>query len=655
MIAAELDALLASRDAARLDAVLATVAVGSPEALALEGELLRRRGEPARARPLLDRALALRPDCRALHHAAALALAASGDKAAARERWQSLLASFPDDAAARFQIAVTWHDEGRLDEAARWYEAQAARVPAMFAAWWNLGLVQEARGAADAALAAFERAADAAPRDPRPLGRAAALHGVAARLPEAIARLDRALLLAPDDATLHFARAAHRSSLALHHEARADLARAVALRPDDAAGGSALLLELQYDDAPAVRAALDEARSAWARRHAHRPSRTPGAAPVRSRMRVGYLSPRFGDAPPGALLLPVLEAHDRERYEVVAFASHAAQGPIAERVRRAVDRWHDLPRDDAQAVDLIAGEDLDLLVDLAGHAPGNRQPMLAHRPARVQAAWLDAFDASGVAAIDFLVSDAVHTPRDDASAFGERLLLLPHARFAYRPPLPIRATPPPALRHGYVTFGSFNRHAKHTDEVARTWASIMAKVPGSRLSLRAAAYRAASTIGFVRDRWRALGVPVERVDFEPFVPLDALHEAYAGIDVALDPFPFTGGVTTCDALAHGVPVVTLHGQTMIGRQGAALLRAAGEDALVAANPDAYVAIAIELAAGATDTGARLERARRVAASPLCDVAGFTRALERGFVAITAAGPGPGAPLAIDADPARERV
>jgi predicted O-linked N-acetylglucosamine transferase (SPINDLY family) len=372
-------------------------------------------------------------------------------------------------------------------------------------------------------------------------------------------------------------------------------------------------------------------------------------------LRVGYLSPRFGDAPPGALLLPVLEAHDRARFEIVAFAAHPAQGPAVERVRRAVDRWHDLPRDDAQAFGAIAGEDLDLLVDLAGHAPGNRLPLLARRPARRQAAWLDAFDASGVAAIDFLLSDAVHTPPDEAQEFGERLVLLPYARFAYRPPLPIQVAPPPALRRGYVTFGSFNRHAKHTDEVARTWARILAAIPGSRLSLRAAAYRAASTIDFIRDRWRTLGVPVERVDFAPFVALDALHAAYAGIDVALDPFPFTGGVTTCDALAHGVPVVTLHGRTMIGRQGAALARAAGAGALVAEDHDAYVAVAIALARGATDGDARLERARRVAASPLCDVAGFTRALERGFAAMVEAGPGRGAPLAIDADPARERV
>ncbi len=651
----ELDALLRARDASVLEAARAAASAGSPEALALEGELARRRGDAAGAVGLLDRALAARPACRALHHACALAHAAAGDRAAARERWQALLAASPDDPAARFQIAVTFHDEGRLDEAAAWYEAQALAVPAMFAAWWNLGLVEQARGRAEPALAAFARAARAAPADPRPLARAAAIHGDAARLPEAIALLDRAIALAADDASMRFARAAHRSALALHREARADLARAVALQPDNAAGGSALILELQYDDAPEAVAALGSARRDWAARHARAPQRAPAAATARARLRVGYLSPRFGDVPAGALLLPVLETHDRSRFEVVAFAAHPAQGPVAERVRRAVDRWHDLPLDDAQAAAAIAREDLDLLVDLAGHAPGNRLPLLARRVARVQAAWLDAFDPSGVPAIDCLLSDAVHTPPAEADAHAERLVLLPHARFCYRPPLPVSAAAPPVRGRGHVTFGSFNRHAKHTDAVAHVWARILAAVPGARLALRASAYRAASTIEFVRERWRALGVPVERVDFAPFVPLDALHAAYADVDVALDPFPFTGGVTTCDALAHGLPVVTLEGRTMIGRQGAALLHAAGERAGIAPDADAYVGLAIDLAASAGDEGARSDRARRVAASPLCDVAGFARALERAFVAMVEAGPGAGAPLRIDAGPARGAV
>ena len=655
MNAADLEALLASRETARLDAALATAIAGSPEALALEGERLRRRGHPAAAAPVLDRALAFYPDCCALHHAAALAHAAAGQRARARELWHGLLARFPDDAAARYQIAVTYHDEGRHDDAVRWYEAQVAAVPGMFAAWWNLGLVEEARGAADAALAAWARAAALAPDDARPLARAAAVHGAAARLPEAIALLDRAIALAPDDAALRYARAAHRSSLALHAEARTDLAHAVALQPDNAAGGSALLVELQYDDSPDARATLREARTAWSHRHAQVGQRAHAPAPARARLRIGYLSPRFGDAPPAALVLPVLEAHDRARFEIVAIAAHPAQGPVAERVRRAVDRWIDLPRDDAQAYAAIADADPDLLVDLAGHAPGNRLPLLARRPARLQAAWLDAFDPSGVPAIDFLLSDAVHTSPAQAPEYGERLVLLPHARFCYRPPLALDATPPPARSRGFVTFGSFNRHAKHTDDVARTWGRVLAAVPGARLSLRSAAYRAASTVAFVRERWRALGVPVERIDFAPFVALDAMHAAYGAIDVALDPFPFTGGVTTCDALAHGVPVVSLEGCTMIGRQGAALLRAAGEDATIATTRDAYVAIAAGLAARAADAQARRERASRVAASPLCDVAGFTRALERAFVRMVAAGPGGGPPLAIDAAPPRDRV
>lgn len=652
---ADLEAILASRDAARLDAALAGATAGSPEWLALQGERLRRQGEPAQAAPLLDRAVLGCPGCRTLRHACALAHAAAGNRDAARERWQALLARFPDDPAARFQIAVAFHDEGRLDDAAGWYEAQAAAVPTMFAAWWNLGLVQEARDRPEAAVAAWARASNTAPRDPRPLARAAAILGAAAQLPEAIELLDRAIELAPDDASLHYARAAHRSALALHREARDDLARAVELQPGNAAGGSALVLELQYDDSAEAQAALRGARADWSRRHAQVEQRVHARAPRRERLRVGCISPRFGDAPPGALLLPVLEARDRTRFEIVALAAHPAHGPLAERTRRAVDRWVDLPDDDVHAFETIAGADLDLLVDLAGHAPGNRLPLLARRPARVQAAWLDAFDSSGVPAVDFLLSDAVHTPPDAAAQFGERLALLPHARFCYRPPLAIAASMPPARERGRVTFGSFNRHAKHTDAVARTWGRILEAVPAARLSLRASAYRHGSTVAFVRERWRALGVPVDRIDFAPFVALDALHEAYADVDIALDPFPFTGGVTTCDALAHGIPVVTRAGRTMIGRQCAALLTAAGQDATVAADDDAYVAIAVELAARATDVSARLERARRVAASPLCDVEGFTRALECAFASMVDAGPGGGPPLVIGTQPGCDRV
>jgi predicted O-linked N-acetylglucosamine transferase (SPINDLY family) len=613
----QLGRLLATRDAARLDAALAGLDPASPHAVALHAEVLRRARREAEAAPLFARACAALPDVLPLLHVAALADVALGRHASACTRW----------------------------------EAFVERAPNVAGAWLNLGLARAALGRDDA-VTALDRAAEFDARDPQPLARAAAIFGERAALPEAIERLDRAIALAPDDAALRFARAAHRSSLALHANALDDLRAAVALAPHDAAGASALLVELHYDEALAGPEQMFAEHRAWAARHAAVPAivraRRASGPP---RLRIGYLSPRFGDAPLAALLTPVLESHDRSRFETIAYAAYPVAGSTAQRVRAAVDRWVDLPRDDGAAFAAIAEDDLDLLVDLAGHAPGNRLPLLSRRPARVQTNWLDWFDTTGVPAIDWLIGDAIHTPARECHRFTERLLLLPGARFAYRPPVPVAPSVPPSLHNGYVTFGSNNRHAKLTDAVAVTWARVLRAVPGSRLVLRAAAYNAPSTVAFVRERWAQLGVPVGRVAFEPHVPLDELHRAYAGIDVALDPFPFCGGVTTCDALAHGVPVVTLCGDRMIARQGAALLAAAGRPQWVAPDVDAYVAIAAALADPRTLAREREVLAQSIGSSALFDVARFTRVLERGYVAMVSADPGSREPLAVGADAA----
>jgi len=611
---ADLARLLADRDPARIEAALARLEPASPHALALQAESLRRARREAEAAPLFAQACAALPEVLPLLHAAALADVALGRHAGACARWEAFVARAPD-------------------------------VPG---AWLNLGLARAALGRDDA-VAALDRAAALDPRNPVPLARAAAILGERAALPEAIERLDRAIALAPRDPALRFARAAHRSSLALHDGATDDLRTAIGLVPQDAAGGSALLVELHYDDALATPEQLHAEHRAWAARHAAAPAAVRARSAPRSRLRVGYLSPRFGDAPLAALLTPVLEAHDRSRFETTAYAAHPVAGSDAQRVRAAVDRWVDLPRDDDAAFAAIAGDDLDLLVDLAGHAPGNRLPLLSRRPARVQANWLDWFDTTGVPAIDWLIGDAIHTPEQECDRFTERLLLLPDARFAYRPPMAVAPSPAPALRDGYVTFGSCNRHAKLTDAVAVAWARVLRAVPGSRLVLRAAAYGAPSTVAYVREHWARLGVPVERIAFEPHVALDDLHRAYAGIDVALDPFPFCGGVTTCDALAHGVPVVTLRGDRMIARQGAALLDAAGRPQWVAPDVDAYVALAAALAEPRTLSHEREALAQDIGTSALFDVSRFTRALELGLVAMMNADASSREPLAVGAD------
>jgi predicted O-linked N-acetylglucosamine transferase (SPINDLY family) len=307
-------------------------------------------------------------------------------------------------------------------------------------------------------------------------------------------------------------------------------------------------------------------------------------------------------------------------------------------MRAASDAWRDLPADDDAAAAAIAADGVDLLIDLAGHAPGHRLPVLARAPAAVQATWLDYFNTTGVDAIDYLLTDAVHTPASDAPLFTERIVWLPCCRFCYAPIVQSATYAGRSGNRDAVIFGSFNRHAKITPEVLAVWSSVLAAVPGSRLELRASAYRGAGTVAWLRERWARSGVPVDRIDFEPFLPLAEALQAYRGIDIALDTFPYNGGVTTCDALAAGVPLIALMGERMIARQSAALLSAALHPEWIAATPSEYVHIAAEVARDPARADRRAEVARAFARSPLCQVPEFVAALESAYLKMVELGP-----------------
>jgi predicted O-linked N-acetylglucosamine transferase (SPINDLY family) len=320
-------------------------------------------------------------------------------------------------------------------------------------------------------------------------------------------------------------------------------------------------------------------------------------------------------------------------------------------MRSLGEAWRELPADDDEAAAQIGSDRLDLLIDLAGHTPGGRLPVLARRPAPVQATWLDYSDTTGLPQIDYLLSDPIHTPAEDAPYFTERLVLLTPCRFVYAPPAGARASPVAADAGARISFGCFNRHAKISDDAVRLWARLLERLPASRLVLRASAYGGAGTVAHVREHWARLGLPLDRVELLPYVPLAEALRTYDEIDIALDPFPYNGGVTTCDALAMGVPVVALLGTRMIGRQSAALLHAAGRPEWIAKTEDEYLNIAVGLARSAERSGLRVSLAGEVRASPLCRTQEFTAAFERACARMVDAGPRPEAapePLVIEA-------
>jgi len=420
----------------------------------------------------------------------------------------------------------------------------------------------------------------------------------------------------PKSATVAYARAESQASAA-----------------GDAAGfGSAALLSLAYRDDVTPQEAFD-AHIAWAERHMPEPSAPRPLAPglPDRRLRIGYLSGDLRDHAVAHFIEPVLAGHDPERTRLFAYANSAKPDAVTARLQGLVHGWRDVaPLNDDAAADLVRADGLDVLLDLSGHTAGNRLGILARGVAPVQATWIGYVSTTGLAAVDLRVSDAALTPPDGSERFREDLLILPRPSLAYRPP---GGSPPvaplPSATGQPPTFGSFNNVAKLSDRCLDAWAALLAAVPDSRLVLKSSAPIDDGAAARVKDHLRRVGVAENRLVVLARLPEDRDHlAAYGAVDVALDPFPYNGTTTTCEALHMGIPVVALRGHGTASRTSAMLLEAVGRHDLVADTPDGYCRIATALIRERQRLMAlRLRLREDLARSPLGDGAALARALE----------------------------
>jgi predicted O-linked N-acetylglucosamine transferase (SPINDLY family) len=286
--------------------------------------------------------------------------------------------------------------------------------------------------------------------------------------------------------------------------------------------------------------------------------------------------------------------------------------------------------DDRTLAELIQQDQIDLLIDLSGHTGGTRLNALALRPAPVMVSWLGYFATTGLPYMDAVVLDEWHAPSEVESQFIEPILRLPSGRFCYSPApwAPESVAPVPSSKNGYITFGSFNNTAKLNDEVLDIWAQVLLATPYSRLLLKWRTFNDEDMRQKVTQALQDRGVGVERIVLRgPSFHADMLHE-YADIDIALDPFPFTGGLTSCEALWMGVPIITWPQSRVVSRQTLAILQQIGLPELVAHDAQDYVRIATELATDAKRLQQLRETLReRMRQSPLMDAQTFTRQWE----------------------------
>jgi predicted O-linked N-acetylglucosamine transferase (SPINDLY family) len=345
-------------------------------------------------------------------------------------------------------------------------------------------------------------------------------------------------------------------------------------------------------------------------------------------LRVGFVSGDLRQHPVGNFIESVLAALAAEtsgRLEFFAYSSYSSVDEVTERIKSHCHGWHSaVGMSDEALAQRVRDDGIDILIDLSGHTAHNRLPMFAWKPAPVLAAWLGYFATTGVTTINYLIADPWTLPKNEEANFTEKVWRLPETRLCFTPPdMALEITALPALSNSYLTFACFNNLSKMNDTVVALWARILTAVPASRLFLKSQQLKEASVRQSVIDRFATHGIDAERLILEGPSPRTEYLATYRRVDIALDPFPFTGGTTTVEALWMGVPVLTLTGQSFLARQGVGLMMNAGLPQWIADDPDDYVARAVSHA-GNLQTLAALRAGLRqqVLASPIFDATRF---------------------------------
>lgn len=526
-----------------------------------------------------------------------------GDWMAAAANYRSHLARSPGDAAASNDLGIVLCELGDFTAAQEQFESAIAADAGLASAHLNLGHLCMRRQAYREALACYLRVLEIDPGQAEARGQAALAHYELGEVRQALELLD-----------------ADCESDLLHGEYSLFITNALAGH-DPRAHAQA---HRRWGDLLESTAPPPRVRSAAA----------AGSTP--RKIRIGYVSADFREHAVARFLLPVFEGHDRSSFDVFCYANQAGEDAITAAIRRMPLEWRAIHAlDDAAAADLIAADGIDILVDLSGHTRGNRLGVFARQPASLQASWLGYLNTTGMKSIRYRISDSAMDPAglSDVS-HSESLLRLDPAGWCYRAPVEApEVSPAPGDARGYVTFGSFNHVAKLNDRVLECWSGILEACPDSRLNM--VGIPDAATAARLRRSFLDRGIGEERISLLPRLPRTEFLRAMADVDIALDPFPYCGGTTTCESLWMGLPVIALAGDFGFARSSAAILAQAGFAEFVTDSPENYVRKAVDLAATGVQSHRQAMR-DTMRTSALMDEAAFVRRLEDAYRRIIAA-------------------
>lgn len=542
----------------------------------------------------------------------------------------------PSHVEAHIDLASVKEKTGELPVALAHYRRALELAPDNMRAHNNLSIIYCLMGAHENAVEEARKALQLNPNSYEAYNNLANPLYKLGHLEDAANALKQALQYRPDHAETHsnlgsvlLLQGKARESLASHH-------RTIELQPDLSSAHSSLLYSMNYS-LEFSRAELFKAHTEWAEKYEQvtkQPTDFTNTAVPERRLRIGYVSPDFCGHSVGFFFEPILKNHDQNTFEIFCYSDTFNADKTTERMQSFSNHWrHICGLSDKEVAQTIIDDQIDILIDLAGHTANNRLPLFAMQPAPVQGSYLGYPNTTGLKSIDYLITDEHCDPQPEADKYySESLCRIPGSFFCYQPPENSPdVAPAPVIDNGYITFASYNNLAKIGEEVIELWSQVLQAIPDARLIVQCLSLNDPPTRKRYEELFQANEINISRIKFTTFEGFDSYLAGHAEVDIVLDTFPWNGHTVSCHALWMGVPVITLAGDRHSSRMGASILSNLDLEECIAHSSSDFIAKAKAFANDKQHlTSLRQQLRPRMLASTICDGQKFTSRLEQQY-------------------------